>query len=237
MEVSVFMPIYNAAAFIEENIYATASYLEKSFDDYELIAVDDNSKDQSLTILLEVQKKLPKLRVVRNKIGPSKRENLGKAMLEAKFDFVLFQDQDLAVPLNYIAPAINYLNSQNFDLVIGNRYSNKSSKRSIHRLILSKGINLLIHLLFRIHIRDIFCGFKAYKKDKLHQILAEMSYDEEFKRGWFWDAEFLIRARKHQFKIHELSVSWTENQVSNINLIQEINLIVYLSLFFFRKKF
>jgi glycosyltransferase involved in cell wall biosynthesis len=88
---SVFIPTYNCSSYITQTIQQTYAFLQQNFEEFELIIVDDNSKDNTSQIASTLQQQYPLLRVLRNDNGPTKRENLGKAMISAKFDLVLYQ--------------------------------------------------------------------------------------------------------------------------------------------------
>src|SRR5690554_6727019 len=114
---SIFIPNYNSSKYIQENISVLFTYMHLNFKDFEIIIVDDNSSDNSLEILYKIQENTNKVFVIENSTGPSKRENLGKAMTSARFDYVLFLDQDLAVPLTYIKEAINKITNSKYEII------------------------------------------------------------------------------------------------------------------------
>ena len=229
---SVFIPFYNGEKYVEHTIKTTYGYLEKNFTDFELIAVDDNSSDQTRQKLIKLQKVLPKLRLIENQKGPSKRENLGKAMASARFNYVFYQDQDLSVPIEYIHPLVASLVNEHFDIAIGNRYKGLKLKRSFYRLVLSKTFNLFLRIFFKTRIEDNICGFKAFKKQMLFSLLSDMGYDNSLNRGWFWDAELLIRAQQKNMAIHEMPVEWLAGKESTFRLSKEFGLLKYICQFY-----
>jgi hypothetical protein len=48
-----------------------------------------------------------------------------------------------------------------------------------------------------------------------------MAYDHEYRRGWFWDAEFLIRAQAQKLKIIEMPVEWHFARTSTFRFFRE----------------
>lgn len=229
---SVFIPFYNGEKCVEHTIKTTYGYLGNNFTDFELIAVDDNSGDHTTQMLMSLQKDLPKLKLIENEKGPSKRENLGKAMATAQYDFVMYQDQDLSVPIEYIHPLVASLVNGKMDIAIGNRYKGLKLKRSFYRLVLSRGFNLFLRVLFRTKIRDNICGFKAFRKQKLLLLLNDMGYDNSLNRGWFWDAELLIRAQRKNMSIYEMPVEWLAGKESTFRLSKEFGLLKYICKFY-----
>lgn len=92
IKVSVVLPVYNMADFLEESV---TSLLSQSLEEMELLAVDDGSTDGSLEMLREYEKRNPKLRVVAHKADSfcaALPRNLG--LSQAKGDYLLFLDPD-----------------------------------------------------------------------------------------------------------------------------------------------
>lgn len=91
--VSVIICAKNEAANLRRNL---ESILTQSYSDFELIIVNDNSSDNSLPILLEFQRKYPKLRIVniKEETTPGKKEALSRGIKAAKFDILLLTDAD-----------------------------------------------------------------------------------------------------------------------------------------------
>lgn len=226
--VSVFIPIYNSEKYILNTVTQTYVFLENNFEDFELVLCDDSSKDDTLKVLNSNARLFPKARIISNIGGPSKRENLGKAMMTAKFDLVFFQDQDLAVPFEFIIPLISKITEENYDISIGSRYMGLPPVRSFQRLFFSKLYNFGLNFFFNTNISDHICGFKAFRKDKLIHLLTEMGYDSSKKRGWFWDAELLIHAKRLNLKIIELPVKWVSKYDSTVRIAKEFGMLFYI---------
>ncbi len=115
---------------------------------------------------------------------------------------------------------------------IGSRYSGIAPKRSISRLLASRLFNLSLKLLFNSKINDHICGFKAFKKDSLVTLLQAMGYDQTKQRGWFWDAELLIRAQSMNIAINEVPVEWVAANDSTVRINREIGMVYYIRKFY-----
>jgi len=69
-------------------------------------------------------------------------------------------------------------------------------------------------------------------------LVEEMGHDSSLKRGWFWDAELLIRAQKKGINIKEIPVIWKFGRKSSFLIRREIKVIDYmLKLYLTLKKF
>lgn len=225
--ISVFVPCYNEEQRLERNILQIYDAFRAVKKPFELVIVDDGSTDATAAI----GKKLSKLH---NNIlyqyyanGPSRRENLGMAFRTAKGETILFMDLDLSVPLWHIPQLLEGLARRN-DIVIGSRYKGTKAKREWNRVFISIFYNAFMRLYFSSEMKDHQCGFKAFKKEVLFQLLDEMGYDETFIRGWFWDVELLVRAQRHHYKIEEFPVTWEFRKQSSFDMKRELRMLSYV---------
>ena len=93
------------------------------------------------------------------------------------------------------------------------------------RKIISIIYNLFLRLYFGSRINDHQCGFKAFKREHVIKLLDEMGYDKSLHRGWFWDAELLIRAQYNSYKIAEDPVGRKSSVRSTFKLGTELKML------------
>jgi len=230
--VSIFLPGYNEEKILSEHVslvYKAAKKLKRPF---ELVIVDDSSKDSTPLIAKELSKRYKEIFYKRFENGPSKRENLAVAMNNANYPTVVFMDMDLAVDLSYLQNLVNEIDKGN-DISTGSRFMGVNPKREPHRLIISWVYNKLWRYIFGSKIKDHQCGFKATKKSVLMDLIQELGYDNKIARGWFWDAEFLIRAQKKGYKVTEFPVTWNAGKQSAVSVKRELPMIPYILKFIF----
>ena len=65
-------------------------------------------------------------------------------------------------------------------------------------------------------LKDHQCGFKAFKKEPVLNLLCEVEATH-----WFWDTEILVRAHRHGYKIKEIPVEWTSGKDTKVNLVKD----------------
>lgn len=227
MKVSVFIPCYNEEHRLSVHLKKIQDALEEITHSYELILVDDNSSDRTGALGKEIAKKNRHVVYIRFNKGPSRRENLAHAFSYAKANIILFMDLDLSADLKDLRTLMGYI-EQGYDIAFGSRYKGVAADREASRLVISKVYNTLISFFFRSTINDHQCGFKAFNKRKLFPLLQEMGYDKTFVRGWFWDAELLIRAQRHGYALKEFPVEWKEGKTSSFNFSRELRMIPYV---------
>lgn len=228
IDISVFIPVYNEENRLEKNIKKIYDKLKETGYKFEIFIVDDNSKDLTPEIGRELVKKYDEVRFVRYNKGPSRRENLGRSFRFAKGKVIVFMDADIATDLKSFEKLVDSV-YKGYDIAIGTRYHKKSRlKRTVKRFIISVIYNSFMRLYFGSRLKDHQCGFKAFKKSVVLDIVKEMGYDSAYVRGWFWDAELLIRAQKKGKKILTIPVRWKEGKTSTFNISNELKMIPYV---------
>ncbi len=115
IKISVIIPVYNAENFIG---YCLDSVLSQSYDNYEIIAVDDGSTDNTSKILDEYSTKNEKIKVLKKENGGvSSARNL--AIANASGDYVLFLDSDNAIPKGALSVYADEVENNKVDIVQG----------------------------------------------------------------------------------------------------------------------
>jgi glycosyltransferase AglD len=227
VDLSLFVPCYNEEKRLQKNITAIYHAMQNLGKTFELVIVDDGSRDSTSRIAKILASMYPEVLHLRYENGPSRRENLGIALRTARGSIVSFMDLDLSVPLSYLDQLITSVEKGN-DISTGSRYKGQRAKRKFIRRIVSGVYNVFMHYYFGSEIVDHQCGFKAFKKEKLFVLLDAMGYDEKFVRGWFWDAELMIRAQRTSCVIDEFSVEWTFGKQSSFDFGRELQMLPYV---------
>jgi|GEM_PF-2770617 len=136
---SVVIPFYNKENSLEACI---KSLLTQDFpkDDYEIIAVNNNSTDSSLAIL----NKYPSIKLLHEKIqNPYTARNRG--ILNASGKFIIFTDADTEAPKNWLLNIYNVINKNNYDILIGWYTPRRNIKLlEMHSLLVSERIKRAI---------------------------------------------------------------------------------------------
>jgi dolichyl-phosphate beta-glucosyltransferase len=218
-KLSVVIPAYNEEKRIEATLNSIDSYLEKQGYDYEILVVDNGSRDKTV----EVVKRLAQTTVQNARVleqppivpGNNKGNAVKKGILEAIGEYVVFMDADNATPISEIEKFWPHLES-GIEVVIGSRYQDPSSvkiRQPLYKVILSRMSNMLIQIVLIPHIKDTQCGFKAFKTNAGKEIFKRITI-----YGWAFDMELLAIALKLSYRIKEVPVSWEEHGGSHVPL-------------------
>jgi glycosyltransferase involved in cell wall biosynthesis len=226
-KVSLFIPVFNASRLIRDDLRKCYDALLRLGNDFEIILVDDNSTDASHRFRRVIEKAKQatgrEIKYLSYDKGPSRRENLARSFCAAKYDVIAFMDADLSCDVSFLLKAIDLLKKGSADIVTGSRYvKGARARRRPLRRIFSFFYNTALRILFDSRIKDHQCGLKVFRRDKVMPVIDEMGYDEKFVRGWFWDAELLIRAQKAALKIIEMPVEWHYADMSTFNFRREL---------------
>ncbi|OGI08626.1 MAG: glycosyl transferase [Candidatus Melainabacteria bacterium RIFCSPLOWO2_02_FULL_35_15] len=166
-KVSIIIPVYNE----EKNIKVLLDELEYFFKGfkylYEVVFVDDGSKDYSYSLLKEAALKNLNFKVIRLRRNYGQSAAMLAAIDYASGDVVVPLDADLQNDPNDIPKLLNLI-EEGYDLVSGWRKNRQD--RALDRKIPSMIANKLISFVSGIKLHDYGCSLKAYKKDILEGV-------------------------------------------------------------------
>ena len=189
------LPAYNEEAVIAQTVSAVEATLCQLADDYEIIVVNDGSRDRTGEIVARISQEHPAVRLINHPHNLGYGAALGTGFRAATRDLVFLTDSDQQFDVRELARFLPLLREA--DLIIG--YRQPRMDPWIRRLN-GWGWNLLVRLLFGYTARDVDCAFKLFRRSVLDHFKIEST-------GATFSAEFLIRARRAGFRIRELRVS------------------------------
>jgi len=198
-ELSVFFPTYNEEANLENTITKALPVLKKIALKYEIIIVNDGSKDNTLPIAQALQKKYPKIiRIITHSPNRGYGAAFKSGLYGSKYEWIIFTDADGQFDFSEATKLIEKQRQTKADLVIG--YYLKRAVPML-RIIGSKFWEWTVFFMFGMKVTDTDCGFKLISKK-----VADTVKNIEAERGPFANSEFLIKSKKSGFKIVEIGV-------------------------------
>lgn len=226
--VSLFVPGYNEEKIIEKNMTKVLDTVETLPWDFEVFFVDDASNDRTPEIAKKLSEKYDSLVRLRYDNGPSRRENLAESFKIAKGNIIMFMDMDLAADLKDIPTLIRVIEG-GYDIATGSRHiAGTVSKRLLSRRLISFFYKHFVKFYFNSKINDYECGFKAFRREVILDLLNYLGYDYQLKRKMTWDTEMLLIAQKKGYKIKEIPIIWNEGAKSALRFRTELSIIPYL---------
>jgi len=207
---SVVIPAYNEANRILTTIRRVSSFFDALGIPYEIVIVDDCSQDSTSVV---VRRAFPESTIIVNDWHMGKGLSISRGVAIARYRKVLLTDADLAVPIESAKLLLEHL-AGSYDIVIGVR--GKETQRTPLRALLAEGFTLLRKLLITMDFADTQCGFKAFRRSILQELLQQT-----VTTGYVWDVEILYRAKKRGYQILEVPVKWEEKEGSHIRPIAD----------------
>jgi glycosyltransferase involved in cell wall biosynthesis len=198
-KLSVFFPAYNEEVLLKPTVKKADKVLKKIAKEYEIIVVNDGSKDKTGQVAEALAAENKKIRAIHHSKNRGYGAALKSGMYAARYPWIAFTDSDGQFDFSEITKFFKKQKQTKADLVIGYYLKRRVP---LYRILGSKlAWELPVFLLFGLKLRDIDCGFKLFKKeviDKIPPLQAE--------RGPFITTEFLVKAKKAGFKIVEVGV-------------------------------
>lgn len=195
-ELSLFFPAYNEEANLEETVEKAIPVLKEVAHKFELIIVDDGSKDRTGEIADKLAKKYSFIRVIHHHSNKGYGEALKSGYYNAKYEWIVFTDSDGQLDFSEVTKLIEA--KDGVDIVAGYRLNRQDP---VIRKLFGFGWTMLANLLLGINVRDVDCAFKLINK-KVIETIPHL----ESTRGGMISPELLGRARKAGFKIKEVGV-------------------------------
>lgn len=174
MNISIVIPLFNEAESLPELHSWIKTVMDKHQFTYEIIFVDDGSKDNSWAVIENLSAKYPEVKALKFRRNYGKSPGLHVGFEAANGDVVITMDADLQDSPDEIPELYKMVTEQNFDLVSG--WKQKRFDNAITKNIPSKLYNWTNRKISGIKLHDMNCGLKAYRKDvvKSIEIYGEM---------------------------------------------------------------
>ena len=197
VSVSVVLPAYNEEGAIEQTVRHVAAVISPLVREFEILVTDDGSKDRTAQVLerLAAEPALH-LGIVTHATNRGYGAALASGFHAATKQLIFMTDGDKQFDVGEIRRFLPAMTSE-IDLAIGWRRHRADPPM---RLLNAWGWKQLVNGLFGYTARDIDCAFKLFRREVWGHVLVHA-------RGATFSAEFLIKARRHGFKVVELPVS------------------------------
>lgn len=219
--ISIVIPVYNEAKRIHLALKALQTWKPpKDVVIDRVIFVDDGSSDNSLQIInkskISIEKYLQsKVEVISYSTNHGKGFAIKNGMLSSTADYTLFLDADMATPLSELSKFLPAM-KQRIDVIVGTRKNGHSTvlvHQPKYREILGKIFTYTSNMMLNTWVTDFTCGFKAFSKNSKDKIFEHLTSD-----SWSFDAEALFLARRMEFSIAEIPVTWSDRKGSKVNV-------------------
>jgi glycosyltransferase involved in cell wall biosynthesis len=192
---SVILPAFNEEGNIERAVRTSASAVAPLVEDYELLAVDDGSRDGTPGILERLKLEMgPRLAVVTHETNLGYGVALRSGFDAARGRLVFYTDADNQFDLGELASFLPLMES--YDAVLGYRVGRQDGS---FRLMVSNGYNALASTAFGMSVRDLNCSFKLFRREALTSLHLE-------EKHFFIDTEIVIQLHRAGYRYTQMGV-------------------------------
>ncbi|HEX7344914.1 MAG TPA: glycosyltransferase family 2 protein [bacterium] len=194
--ISVFLPAYNEEENIEQAVMNSVKVLREISDDWEVIVVNDASKDRTKEIAERLVREVPGVRLINHEKNTRLGGALRSGFANSTKELVFYTDADNPIDMKDLKMAVPIMAQADF--ITGYRLNRDEP---LKRKVYSRCYNWLIRLLFGLKVRDVNFSFKLVRQEVLKKARLRSM-------GSFIDAELLIEARKYGFRIKEVGIRY-----------------------------
>jgi dolichyl-phosphate beta-glucosyltransferase len=215
-ELSIVVPVYQAASSISERLCILTDYLDGARIDYELIPVDDGSTDGTADVLRGIGH--PRVFPVLGEPHRGKFGAVRAGMARARGRCALLTDADVPYELAAIPYALALVNERGFHLVVGDRNlegSEYAQAMPLVRRVATWAFTTFVRLLVTSGLHDTQCGFKALRGDVAHALFPVLLED-----GFAGDVELLYVALKYNLEIKRVPVRLRHAETSTVRPVR-----------------
>lgn len=228
---SLVLPCYNEEEIFTESVTKISETLDASGLSYEVIFVEDKSRDATAKLLQDVLKKNKRFRAIFHDANKGRGSSVSDGIRAAKGRVVGFIDIDCEVSPVYIPEMAAMIISNKADMVLGSRIYRTGITR-IHREILSAGYRWLADTMIGTGGIDTESGYKFFNRMKILPVLDTCKHT-----GWFWDTEIVIRAKRAGLRVeaHPVLFLRRTDKTSTVRIFQD-TMDYLVALWNFRKE-
>jgi len=198
--------------------------LSRFAGDYEILVVDDGSRDGTAGIVDGFAAWIAArpgvtLRLLRNGKNRGKGYSLKHGVLLAAGTYVLLSDADFSTPIGELPRLLQPVVASECDIAIGSRGlagSNVALRQPIWRQTMGRIFNRIVRLLTRLPFKDTQCGFKVMRREAAAPLFRAARVER-----FAYDVEILVLARKARLRVREIPVLWRDSPGSKVHAVRD----------------
>ena len=217
---SIVIPAYDEQHRIYPYLDSIVAYFSRRHGTYEIIVVDDGSRDGTADGIEAYATRTPSVKLIRLPANTGKGAAVRAGMTAARGRLRLMADADGATAIQELEPLESAI-AQGADIAIGSRAMGSRNPRyrvhaRWHRTVLGNLFNGIIRRLGIWGISDTQCGFKLFRQRAADDLFAITRID-----GYGFDLEVLFIAIRRGYRIAELPINWTDRPGSKVRVVRD----------------
>lgn len=201
-KLSVVMPAYNEEKLIYGSLIETVQIISTFVTDFEIVVVNDGSKDNTLEEINRAARDDSHIRPVSYGKNRGKGNAIMAGVMQSDGEYIAFVDADLELNPSQLEGYLEKMLEDNVDVVIGCKF-HKDSKLDypFKRKIISMGYYIMLLVLFHLNVKDTQTGLKVFKASAIKPVghLIRTA-------GFAYDIELLVAVHRRGAKIAQMPV-------------------------------
>ncbi len=192
--ISAFFPAYNDEGTIGQMVDYMVRTLGAITDDFEVIVVNDGSRDNTAQVLAERQRRYPQLRVITHEKNKGYGGALKSGFYNAMKELIFYTDGDGQYDPTEMLCLLPHI--EQCDIVQGYKLGRADG---LHRLVAGRLYGSLARFLFRLKIRDVDCDFRLMRREIFDRVKLESDFG-------FICTEMMKKMQDAGYQFHEVGV-------------------------------
>lgn len=214
---SVVIPAYNEEDRVARTLQAVQVYASQALDDFEILVVNDGSRDRTADVVRAFAAQHPQVRLLENDRNRGKGFTVRRGALAARHPFVLFTDADNSTPIEELAKLAPFATARS--MVIASRALSDSRMevpQPWYRKVMGHTFRTIVQGLVVPGIQDTQCGFKLFGREVVQAVFPAMQVE-----GFAFDVEVIARALRLGFEVREVAVLWYDDPASRVSPVRD----------------
>lgn len=230
---SVVIPAYNERERLKRFVPGIVEFLQSKAQPFEIVVVNDGSKDDTAEVARGLAKTFPALRLVDLQPNRGKGGAVKAGMLDARGQYVLFTDADQSTPIGEVDKLLAKMAQDGYDMAIGSRSmpgARVEQPQAWYRALAGKLFGFGTKLFCIRGIYDTQCGFKAMTHEVAQRVFPQVTSNSAI-----FDIEMLVVATRAGYRVAEVAVQWVHDPDTRIPYDLRRALRIWAELFRIRR--
>jgi len=213
--VSVVIPAYNESNRILPHLRDCASYFAEKKEPFEVLVVNDGSRDNTTDLVREEMGRFEGLGLVTYEKNRGKGHAVRVGMLAARGAWRLFTDADGSTPIAELERLRKACSDEGCPIAVGSRaLTAPGIERKIkpHRYLIGQIFKTVRQVLLNVRVHDSQCGFKLFSAEVANKLYPVSRVD-----GFAFDVELLYLAALAGYQVAEVPVNWHDSEGTRVS--------------------
>ena len=212
--------MYNEGKIVKSTMETLSAYMDENFkDEYEIIFINDGSRDNCAEIVKEYsENNNNRIRLIEYGQNMGKGYAVRQGVLSGEGDIIMFTDCDLAYGTDVIKRFYDEMVEKKAGLAVGSRNLDKSGYEgyTLLRKIISKTYIKVLCIIGGLSLSDSQCGCKAFEKNIAKKVFSHCEINR-----FAFDFEAILIAIKFKADIIEIPVKIIHNAESSMHIVSD----------------